>query len=83
MAMTTPPRPLSPKEFKKAWKKGKRTMKEIDPKLYMWRKEQESMMQFKRYLLIVIAVIYLIGVIILSNKDNIWEWISIIHGGIK
>jgi len=36
MGLLVPPRPLTKEEFGKAYKDGKRTLAELDPRLWRW-----------------------------------------------
>jgi hypothetical protein len=62
MPMSPPPAPLTPKEFKRRWKAGARTMAELDPDHHDWfRKQMES-----RWRMGVVISSGLIGLLALS-----------------
>lgn len=59
MGYICPPPPVTPKEFAKRWREGKRTMEELDPELYKW-------CQGSNIYLLLSKIVIVLGIIVIS-----------------
>ncbi len=60
MPLSIPPRPLSQEEFNKRWKKGARTLKDLDPDFWRWKQTSEKMLVLQAVILTIGSILFLI-----------------------
>lgn len=64
MGLVPPPRPVSRDAFEKRWAEGKRSIEELDPDIFKWRRSNARLRMFQAITL-CFGVVVLLGIVLL------------------